>query len=109
MSAEPKVKDSTHTPGPWELHAEVEGHNSVRICKPDAAAFRGCWSIAEADILGADRKEVEANARLIAAAPELYEAVEAVWAWLGEGSTEPWPDEDAYTKVLNALKKVSVQ
>ena len=63
-----------HTQGPWETHQETEGRCSVRICKPDSSE-RGCHSIAEAEILGIPRLEAEANARLIAAAPELLAAL----------------------------------
>jgi hypothetical protein len=60
-----------HTPGPWELHLARAGANSVRVCVPDATVARGCRPIAEAEILGVPRLEAEANARLIAQAPEL--------------------------------------
>src|SRR5258706_14863328 len=66
-----------YTPGPWELHQDVDGANSVRVCVPDATTDRGCRAVAEAEILGMSRAEAEANARLIAAAPELLEAVRA--------------------------------
>jgi hypothetical protein len=65
----------SHTPGPWRtdrnnthggqiavVHHCV-GNDWVEIWSPDATA--------------ADEKEMEANARLIAAAPELLEALEA--------------------------------
>ncbi len=60
-----------HTPGPWELHAEPGG---IRICKADHSAH-GCFLVAEAEILHIERSVAEANARLIAAAPALLEAL----------------------------------
>ncbi len=69
---------ATFTPGPWELHQEIPGgSNSVRVCVPDATAERGCRAVAEAEILRMPRLEAEANARLIAAAPELLDALRA--------------------------------
>ncbi len=70
----------SHTPGPWELHHDVGGVNSVRVCVPDATTERGCRPIAEAEILGVPRRVAEANARLIAAAPELLATVKALVA-----------------------------
>ena len=62
---------TAHTPGPWELHQNINGVNSLRVCIPDTTVDRGCRPVAEAEILGMDRCEAEANARLIATAPEL--------------------------------------
>ena len=61
------------TPGPWETHQSVEGTNSVRVCKPVGGGL--CKAIGEAEVLKMPRLEAEANARLIAAAPEMYEVL----------------------------------
>lgn len=50
-----------HTPGPWECH-------------PDDLAEGLYWVLPEATTVAED----EANARLIAAAPEMKEALEAI-------------------------------
>ena len=71
-----------HTPIPWELHTETNGGNSVRICQPDSSQERGCRPVAEAEILGRERKEAEANATLIVRAvnnhAKLLEALEGM-------------------------------
>jgi hypothetical protein len=66
----------SHTPGPWrtdrnDIHSgqisvvhHCVGNDWVEVWSPDATA--------------ADEKEMEANARLIAAAPELLEALESM-------------------------------
>ena len=72
-----------HTPGPWETHQQAEGYNSLRVCKPTEDGE--CRSIADAEILRMPREEAEANARLIAAAPALLEALEAVAKLLDQG------------------------
>lgn len=60
---------SAHTPGPWQVN-----HNDpFQVC--DACDARGCGPIAT--MLGT-AAEKRANARLIAAGPELLEALEAV-------------------------------
>jgi len=57
------MTDTQHTPGPWVIHPEALGEHS--IVTPDG---RGLI----ADIYGRS----PANARLIAAAPELLEALQ---------------------------------
>ena len=49
------------TPGPWELDGKIIRHNGVQICKM-------------IDQITTDTLEVDANARLIAAAPALLAA-----------------------------------
>lgn len=64
-----------HTPGPW--HARVHSTYS-HIWGPDGTK-RGC--IGSVNLHGdTSREEREANARLIAAAPELLEALRRAWA-----------------------------
>lgn len=62
------------TPGPWSTHRE--GHSTVYVDAPLGGGVlqevAACGPTAE----GAEQQD--ANARLIAAAPELYEALEAV-------------------------------
>ena len=53
---------------------------------------RGCRAIAEAEILHIDRAEAEANAVLMAAAPDLLEAAQALTARFGH---YPGPFDDA--------------
>jgi hypothetical protein len=62
---------SNHTPGPWKWDASYSvlsapGHEEPVI---DCAPYEGMWF---KDIDGHD---AEANQRLVAAAPELYEAL----------------------------------
>ena len=69
---------SKHTPGPWQV-----GHfDSNMICDSDGAN-RGCAPIARVEGTAAERR---ANARLIAAAPELLEAL--------RGLLDPATNED---------------
>jgi len=56
-----------HTPGPWEWHRD---HPTDVIYCPTC----GC-SLATIDIGCGDKAEQQANARLIAAAPDLLEAL----------------------------------
>lgn len=65
------MSDAKHTPGPWLLGATiVDGMSDMEIeIKSDdhhVIAFAGDWDVGQ--------QQTEANARLIAAAPELLEA-----------------------------------
>lgn len=67
---------STHTPGPWKATGKEVG--------TDYEATHGMV----ASIIGMpNRWETEANARLIAAAPDLYAAVEALLALHADDGT----------------------
>lgn len=65
------MSDTKFTPGPWTAEAENVHVGCVAICHGDADTWFEIWSENWGD--GVDQK---ANANLIAAAPELYEALE---------------------------------
>jgi hypothetical protein len=62
---------SGHTPGPWVWVDPLKVLNAAHSKIFDHAAYEGMWFAAY------DKKVDEANARLIAAAPELLEALTA--------------------------------
>lgn len=64
----------THTPGPWR----VKGIRSVVADKTHICANGETMSLPNAVVCTVDNHDREANARLIAAAPALLEALEAV-------------------------------
>ena len=68
----------SHTPGPWATH-KTEGNGGnipdrLEIVGPEEGRKRSLI----ASIYGFKLPEGQANARLIAAAPELYEALESL-------------------------------
>lgn len=63
--------EQRHTSSPW--HVDWRSPNDVRICSSEGPRESICWM---ANWLPEFQAEVQANARLIAAAPELYEALE---------------------------------
>jgi hypothetical protein len=66
------------TPGPWtaEPNGGDDEDTTLRfVCSPNAP--RASQVLAVVDRRGLDREEIEANARLIAAAPDMYEALTA--------------------------------
>lgn len=106
-----------HTPGPWRVEAGttlIWGN-----CNPDDRSTRGMgYPIAEARInpsgnwsTGPYADEGEANARLIAAAPEMKEALAAYDEYMGrwyDGPESPALHPDAaanWKRVRRALAK----
>lgn len=66
---------SKHTPGPWQHSVKLSGsenHRGFRIWGADG------WALADVQPADEDGTEGEANARLIAAAPDLLEALKGV-------------------------------
>ncbi len=62
-----------HTPGPWQVN-----HNDpLHVCDADGES-RGCSPIAFVQVANDGRWAARANARLIAAAPDLLEALQSV-------------------------------
>jgi len=81
-----------HTPGPWELSENELGVTS---------SVGSTWPIARMEI-GWTPEERRANARLIAAAPELLEAAEAV---VKAESNIQWPISPWITTLGAAIAK----
>lgn len=79
---------SAHTPGPWA----ADFGEAYAVTAPDKGRVAICTNLKGAHGMGGRRTgdEVEANARLIAAAPDLLEALEVLVAELGDCRlTEP--------------------
>lgn len=90
---------SKHTPGPWRVVASV----TVRAGGKNVCAHVNAASSERLNM--ADEYEVaKANARLIAAAPELLEALETCEAFFfSAGLTS----SDAYSEVCAAIAKAT--
>ncbi len=88
--------DSKHTPRPWCANAKHSGPSVWRVEVESAAWFNDGYIIA--DLWGPD---AEANAHLIAAAPDLLDAListrDSLQAMADEGivAQDSWPTLDA--------------
>lgn len=105
-----------HTPGPWQVG---RSRNDAHMCEVWTAAYaerpntspshKGIcrtWSPDDqppASFIGFSRQECLANARLIAAAPDLLEALEYVMSAHGEQLT------DAFDQAQRAIAKATGQ
>ena len=82
------TKQVEHTPGPWAISGpwdETCIPESIRICSPNYAPRQYVADVYTGDPnngMDFHRQESLANARLIAAAPELLEALQAALAEL---------------------------
>jgi hypothetical protein len=95
------MTDATHTPGPWLLDGDKictrRGNEIARITR------YGAW-LDVGTPYGLKNPIGDANARLIAAAPDLLAACEEMAAQLGGGNDyTKW--EDAKAKLLVAIAK----
>ena len=84
-----------HTKGPWEIETKgsrhfIDGADQLTVAYVDRAGVR-------------DRQEIEANARLIAAAPELLAALIGMMNRYGDKS--PHPTCDASISARAAISK----
>jgi hypothetical protein len=91
-----------HTPGPWKInrhgyeslyacHEFVEGDSGIGVC--------GIWH-------PESHREQDANARLIAAAPELLEALKQVVAWMDAPGDSAFGDAQLQT-ARDAISKAT--
>ncbi|MBP8283830.1 MAG: hypothetical protein KAX46_07945 [Chromatiaceae bacterium] len=102
MTRDNPVKPSEHTPGPWKTYvSELRGGRYWTVEIPGVD-----------DIIDIHETENgEANARLIAAAPELLEAAQAYLRWcekslgagpVGNPRTHLWHNEQIRAAILKA-------
>lgn len=112
--------ETKHTPGPWHFSGEITNVTGTDLYVgnvfPDITGYRGdICSIQSCDHLshgnGISRSEAKANAKLIAAAPELLEALktceEVLWMHTPEINKSGFNPNDAINKAKQAIKKAT--
>lgn len=91
-----------HTPGPWKAFPSdpADGAECYYLTAVELRGEIAC-------IYGPQRDEQEANARLIAAAPELLEALEGLLAHLGPDGYIPNAGGTATERARAAIAKAT--
>jgi hypothetical protein len=100
---------STHTPGPWIVNDDDTGMNDSGTIESQSGV------VIAPDIYGKNSKEAEANARLIASAPELLETLKHAHTSLRTFSKsvpkreQDWTffDSDVLEAIENAIAKAT--
>lgn len=109
------IAASGYTPGPWIARGKVttvgdENNSSMLWCgtvAPAGSKFRGSIAnIQSCDHIGGiSREEAAANARLIAAAPDLLSAAKGLLALLDDGTCTADPEESEISFARAAIAK----
>ena len=80
---------SNHTPGPWMIDPPIKGQESINVWEQS-----GIGHVAAVSTGLLPDPSAEANARLIASAPCLLEAVKLLMAIIGPKDSETWANDD---------------
>lgn len=84
------MSDAEHTPGPWELTFPFATNPVALIFKNGVGDISSIYRVSPTERnAGVETDEAKANARLIAAAPELLEALEIVVAIMNWEEVHP--------------------
>jgi len=103
---------SKHTPGPWNYDSGyIDTHAVDDDGSRDYIILAEMHSTFGPDNYGVDQwmlppEEYEANARLIAAAPEMYEALQMFLAYNDQGAPLHFDTDAMWAKARNVLAKI---
>jgi hypothetical protein len=104
------MSEAKHTPGPWSAKHTVGAGWSVKMAKPrpdytdpDPVCSMAWWQFDKPGII--DDAISGANAKLIAAAPDLLAACELVERWMLGGQPGPFSDSKILGVVSAAIAK----
>lgn len=90
-----------HTPGPWTVETYAAGNFVIHYDEDNRICF-----MATPGEKGSDLEQIEANARLIAAAPALLDAMYTAATYINDQLDQSELRCAAQTAIYNALKLV---
>jgi hypothetical protein len=106
--------DTKHTPGPWEVRCGQETNRPRAIVAPNDTGPGGVGSIVRWNGIGfPSSPAAQANARLIAAAPDMLEALQEIADGLANTGSTPgqWMTrirkDDAWRIAAAAIRKAT--
>jgi hypothetical protein len=94
-----------HTPGPW-INADGFIHSEATEDRPFICQLHNCFVANDNSVGFAEADNTEANAKLIAAAPELLEALEAIIRIVKPGDKTGWYTSE-WIAAEKAIKKAT--
>jgi hypothetical protein len=94
---------SSHTPGPWKAKPDLSIWQSPAVAT--GKELMVAKVVRDFEIEGNSESQVQANARLLAAAPELLELVDDLYQLFADtvGDEEPKEEEIEVQERLNAV------
>jgi hypothetical protein len=97
--------ESTHTPGPWEVREDFtpSEYGTVEVYKEDGNKWIA--SALGTHVGPSTKEEVKANAYLIAAAPDLFEALRLALPYIQDAYEYAFPDADHNENVLTIARE----
>lgn len=101
-----ETKHTAATPGPWERQS-MDDDGAVSIIGADLGGLVGAALPWPTEIDSQDFSRVEANARLIASAPDLLEALKQVMGWISSWDPnftqdDDWPETEHHVRAALA-------
>jgi hypothetical protein len=106
MPANAKNQTQSHTPGPWQTGAGA-CHTVFAAYKVDGHQRQIAHCATQSGRVDYDSRESFANARLIAAAPELLEALRAMVDHVLHYAATPYAHSDAARDAANARAAIA--
>lgn len=88
---------TAHTPGPWTVEHAWNGVSTIK-----GAHGKPILAVSKYHVAGDGINHVEANARLIAAAPDLLRGCEAALAYLADPASRFTNNRQAATDIIRA-------
>jgi len=107
-SANVPAQGSLHTPGPWAVENPMDFELSIVEANKPTHEWKFIASIPTSPEFDFPRSTAEANARLIAAAPDLLALCLEMRQWLLPELTKE-PDRSFFWKLHHAIAKAGVE